>query len=93
MAKHNLPDPSTGKHRNLRDPTLTDPSLVYQGKQQALHAGFRLQEWWQATQQGSDIELVVTSVSLQSFSFFREKNVTRKQKVAPTVSYTETISL
>jgi bisphosphoglycerate-dependent phosphoglycerate mutase len=63
VAKHNLPDPSTGKTPNLRDPILTDPSLVYKGKQQALHAGHRLQEWWHATQHGNDIELVVTSVS------------------------------
>ena len=67
IAKHNLPDPSTGEIPNIRDPALTDPPLVYQGKQQALHAGLRLQEWWQATQHGNDVELVVTSVSLQPF--------------------------
>ena len=63
VAKHNIPDPFTGETPNLRDPSLTDPSLVYQGKQHALHAGQRLQEWWHATQHGNNVELVVTSVS------------------------------
>ena len=63
VAKHNLPDSFTGKMPNLRDPALLDPSLVYQGKQQALHAGHILQEWWGSTQQGKEIQLVVTSVS------------------------------
>ena len=63
VAKHNLPDPSTGNLPNLRDPILTDPALIYQGKQQALHAGQKLHKWWNATQHENDVELVVTSVS------------------------------
>ena len=69
VAKHNLPDPSTGQVPNVRDPAMTDPSLVYQGKQQALHAGLRLQEWWQATQHGTEVELVITSVSTLQIRF------------------------
>ena len=68
VAKHNIPDPTTGKAPNVRDPAMTDPSLVYQGKQQALHAGHRFQQWWQTTQQGNNVELVITSVS--SLSLF-----------------------
>ena len=58
IAKHNL------EPQNVRDSTLTDPSLVYRGKQQALHAGLRFEEWWHATQRGKNVELVVTSVSI-----------------------------
>ena len=56
IALHNLPD------SNLSDPKLFDPPLIYQGKQQALHTGYRLQEWWRASSQ-KEVELVVTSVS------------------------------
>ena len=75
VAKHNIPDPTTGKAPNVRDPAMTDPSLVYQGKQQALHAGHRLQQWWQTTQQGNDVELVITSVSC-CLSLFLHKSST-----------------
>ena len=75
VAKHNLPDPFTGKNPNLRDPSLTDPPLVHQGEQQALHAGQRLQEWWYATKERNGVDLVVTSVSVQFFSSFGKSNV------------------
>eukprot|EP00533_Pseudo-nitzschia_delicatissima_P012069 CAMPEP_0197273638 /NCGR_PEP_ID=MMETSP1432-20130617/11546_1 /TAXON_ID=44447 /ORGANISM="Pseudo-nitzschia delicatissima, Strain UNC1205" /LENGTH=233 /DNA_ID=CAMNT_0042739325 /DNA_START=90 /DNA_END=791 /DNA_ORIENTATION=+ len=94
VAKHNLPDPSTGKLHNLRDPALTDPSLVYQGKQQALHAGVRLQEWWQATKQGNDVELVVTSpltrcIQTSTLLFFPGDRYTSSGSTEPTFFCTE----
>jgi len=58
VARHNIVGASP------LDPTLVDPSLVYQGKREALDAGHKLQEWWRATQQ-NDVELVITSVSVQ----------------------------
>mmetsp|Transcript_2274 Transcript_2274/g.5393 ORF Transcript_2274/g.5393 Transcript_2274/m.5393 type:complete len:177 (+) Transcript_2274:259-789(+) len=100
VAKHNLPDPSTGKLHNLRDPALTDPSLVYQGKQQALHAGLRLQEWWhgsqrwQATKQVNDVELVVTSpltrcIQTSTLLFFPGDRYTSSGSKEPTFFCTE----
>eukprot|EP00521_Asterionellopsis_glacialis_P001391 CAMPEP_0195257728 /NCGR_PEP_ID=MMETSP0706-20130129/6981_1 /TAXON_ID=33640 /ORGANISM="Asterionellopsis glacialis, Strain CCMP134" /LENGTH=191 /DNA_ID=CAMNT_0040310971 /DNA_START=137 /DNA_END=709 /DNA_ORIENTATION=- len=59
VAKHNLRDPKTNQPPNLHDPTLLDPSLVFQGKQQALEAGDLMRQWFQA--QSLDIELVITS--------------------------------
>lgn len=93
VAKHNLPDPSTGKLHNLRDPALTDPSLVYQGKQQALHAGLRLKEWWHASQrwnaaqERNDVELVVTSVSKHLHASFVDRSYSTKKFIKKTTTH------
>ena len=59
VAKHNLRDPNTNLPLNLHDPSLLDPSLVLQGKQQALEAGDLIRQWFRT--QNLDIELVITS--------------------------------
>ena len=61
VGRHNLLDPVTGQRPNLECPSLFDPPLVFQGKQQALEAGERLKIWWHTTQLGEEIELVITS--------------------------------
>lgn len=61
VARHNLVDPATGEHPNLRDPTLLDPPLVDRGKMQAVDAGERIRIWWDTTQVGEKVELVITS--------------------------------
>ena len=61
VAKHNVKDPLTGAAPNLKSPLFFDPHLLYDGKRMALEAGERLKRWWQTTQLGEDIELVITS--------------------------------
>ena len=61
IARHNLVDKTTGRPPNPEDPALFDPSLVFEGKKQALQAGELLRTWWQTTQLGERIELVLTS--------------------------------
>lgn len=61
VAQHNIIQARTGKTPDLRDPNLFDPPLVRDGKFQALDAGERLRVWWQTTQGGNRIELVVVS--------------------------------
>jgi broad specificity phosphatase PhoE len=61
VARHNLPDPLTGQRPILEDPAWMDPTLVYQGKAQALESGERLRMWWRTTQGGGELELIITS--------------------------------
>lgn len=61
VARHNLRDPVTGEGPDIEHPSLLDPPLVYQGKQQALAAGETLRTWFRTTQLGEDLELVITS--------------------------------
>jgi hypothetical protein len=74
VAKHNLY--VDGRPPNLEDPMLFDPSLVYDGKKQALDVGESLRIWWDTTQTGERIELVVTSpltrcIQTASLAFLR----------------------
>lgn len=61
VARHNLPDPTTGLPPNCEDPRLLDPPLVYQGKQQALAAGEEFKKWWRRKCPGEPLELIVSS--------------------------------
>jgi hypothetical protein len=61
VARHNLPDPHTGRPPDLHSPALLDPPLVTRGKAAALEAGVRIRTWWHMTQYGEPIELIVTS--------------------------------
>eukprot|EP00536_Pseudo-nitzschia_multiseries_P001727 jgi/Psemu1/250938/estExt_Genewise1Plus.C_220081 len=94
VARHNLPDSVTGEMPNLEDPGLIDPPLVYQGKQQALYAGYRLQEWWQAKQPGETVELVVTSpltrcIQTSTLLFFPGDRYTVERSSEPSFFCTE----
>lgn len=61
IARHNIIDPETGNTPNLQDPSLLDPPLVRDGKFQAVDVGERLRVWWDQTQGGRRIELVISS--------------------------------
>ena len=61
IARHNIIDPETGKTPNLEDPSLLDPPLLRDGKFQAVDVGERLRAWWDTTQGGRRIELVISS--------------------------------
>mmetsp|Transcript_18115 Transcript_18115/g.41567 ORF Transcript_18115/g.41567 Transcript_18115/m.41567 type:complete len:235 (-) Transcript_18115:210-914(-) len=94
VARHNLPDSVTGERPNLEDPGLFDPPLVYEGKQQALYAGHRLQEWWRATRHGETVELVVTSpltrcIQTSTLLFFPGDRYTLEQLNEPSFFCTD----
>lgn len=61
VARHNVVDRATGKQPNLTSPSLLDSSLTTEGKVKAVTAGDLIQTWWNTTQAGKHIEMVVTS--------------------------------
>ena len=55
VAKHNLPDPVTGQHPNIHDPSYWDPPLVDRGMKEALAIRERLPHVI------NSVDLVITS--------------------------------
>lgn len=59
VARHNIL--INNRRPNLEDPALWDPSLILEGRTRVVQAGDAIVQWWQTTQGGETIELIVTS--------------------------------